>query len=332
MQVTETLSEGLMRGFTVVVPSTAIEDRRSAKLVEIGRQLKLPGFRPGKVPDKVVRQRFGTAVMAEVLEDSVNEATQQVLSDRGLRAATQPKVDVKTLPEAADTMRDLEFTVEVELLPEIAPPDFASLALTRLKTEPDAESIDKALADIAGRQRKLETVEEVRPAAQGETLMVDYTGRVDGVAFVGGAGTDVDIEVGGPNFIPGFTAQIEGMSPGETKTIDVTFPEDYGTRDLAGKAAQFEIVAKTLKTASPVPIDDALAETLGFDNLEDLRSAITRQMQREFDQISRMRIKRDLLDRLSKTADFPVPPQHGGGRVHSNLVPGRGGHQGRAAG
>ncbi len=308
MQVTETLSEGLMRGFTVVVPSTAIEDRRSAKLVEIGRQLKLPGFRPGKVPDKVVRQRFGTAVLAEVLEDSVNEATQQVLSDRGLRAATQPKVDVKSQIEPADAARDLEFTVEVELLPEIAPPDFASLALTRLKTEPDAAAIDKALADIAARQRKLETVEDVRPAVKGETLMVDYTGRVDDVAFPGGAGTDVDIEVGGPNFIPGFTEQLEGMSPGETKTIDVTFPEDYGTKDLAGKAAKFEIVAKALKTATPVAIDDALAETLGFDNLEDLRAAITRQMQREFDQISRMRIKRDLLDNLSKAADFPVPP------------------------
>ena len=308
MQVTETLSEGLKRGFSVIVPSTAIEDRRSAKLTEIGRQLKLPGFRPGKVPDKVVRQRYGTAVMAEVLEDSVNEATQQVLSDRGLRAATQPKVDVTSLPEPADAARDLEFTVEVELLPEITPPDFAALSLTRLKAAPETDAVEKALADIAARQRTLEAVDEVRPADKGETLTVDYTGRVDGTPFPGGAGTDVDIEVAGPNFIPGFTEQLEGMSAGETKTIDVTFPEDYGTKDLAGKAAQFEIVAKALKIAIPVAVDDALAEKLGFDNLEDLRAAVSRQMQREFDQISRMRIKRDLLDRLSKDADFPVPP------------------------
>ncbi len=307
MQVTETLSEGLMRGFTVVVPSTSIEDRRSAKLGEIARQLKLPGFRPGKVPDKVVRQRYGTAVMAEVLEDSVNDATQQVLSDRGLRAATQPKVDVKSMPEPADAAKDLEFTVEVELLPEITPPDFATLSLTRLKAEPAADAIDKALADIASRQRTLEPVPDARPAAKGETLTVDYTGRIDGVAFPGGAGTDVDIEVAGPNFIPGFTEQLEGMGPGETKTIDVTFPEDYGSRDLAGKTAQFEIVAKALKTALVPAVDEALAETMGFETLEDLRGAISRQMQREFDQISRMRIKRDLLDRLSKEADFPVP-------------------------
>ncbi len=307
MQVTETLSEGLKRGFEIVVPSATIEDRRTAKLGEIGRQLKLPGFRPGKVPDRVLRQRYGTAVMAEVLEDSVNEATQKVLSDRGLRPAAQPKVDVKTLPEAADSSTDLAFSVEVELLPDITPPDFTALSLTRLKAEPTAEAIDTALADIAARQKVLTPVEEARPAAKGETLTVDYTGRVDGETFPGGAGTDVDIEVGGPNFIPGFTEQLEGIAPGETRTIDVTFPDGYGTKALAGKAAQFEIVAKTLKTASIPAVDDALAEKIGFDTLDELKAAIGRQMQREFDGMSRLRIKRDLLDVLSKQADFPVP-------------------------
>ncbi len=313
MQVTETLSEGLKRGFTVIVPSAAIEGRRTAKLSEIARQLKLPGFRPGKVPERVVRQRYGTAVMAEVLEDSVNEATQQVLSDRGLRAATQPKVDVKGLPDLPgavpqDEAKDLEFTVEVELLPDITPPDFSALSLTRLKAEPPADGIDRALADIAARQRVLEPVAEARPAAKGETLTVDYAGRVEGTPFPGGAGTDVDIEVAGPNFIPGFTEQLEGMAPGETRTIDVTFPDNYGTKDLAGKLAQFEITAKALKTAKIPEIDDTLAEGIGFDTLEELRAALGRQMQREFDGMTRMRLKRDLLDGLSKTADFPVPP------------------------
>jgi trigger factor len=306
MQVTETLSEGLKRGFTVVVPSADIEGKRTAKLSEIGRTLKLPGFRPGRVPLPVVRQRFGTAVMAEVLEQSVNEATQQVLSDRGLRAATQPKVDVVSLPQDA-APADLEFKVEVELLPEIAAPDFAALTLTRLKAEPDSDAVEKALTDIAARQRVLEPVEETRPAAKGETLVVDFVGRVDGTAFPGGAGTDVDIEVAGAGFIPGFTEQVEGMSPGETKTIDVAFPEDYGTRDLAGKQAQFEITAKALKISILPAIDDSLAEKLGFDTLEDLRGAIKRQMQRELDEMSRMRIKRELLDRLAGLADFPVP-------------------------
>ena len=308
MQVTETLSDGLKRGFTVTVPSADIEGRRSAKLVEIGRSLKLPGFRPGKVPDRVLRQRYGAAVMAEVLEDSVSDATQRVLSDRGLRAAMQPKVDVTSpLAPAAEPV-DLEFTVEVELLPEIAQPDFSAISLTRLKAEPEAGTVDKALADIAARQRTLQAVEEPRPAVKGETLTVDYAGSIDGTPFPGGAGKDADIEVGGPNFIPGFTEQMEGMAPGESRTIDVTFPEGYGTRDLAGKAAQFEITAKALKVANIPALDDQLAEKMGFDTLDDLRAAVVRQMQREFDQMSRMRIKRDLLDRLSKEADFPVPP------------------------
>jgi trigger factor len=308
MQVTETLSEGLKRGFTVVVPSETLENRRSAKLSELGRQVRLPGFRPGKVPDKLIRQRYGTAVMAEVLEDSVQEAMQQVLSDRGLRPATQPKVDVKTLPEPAGEASDLEFSVEVELLPDIAVPDFANLHLTRLTAEPGAEQVDRALADLAARQRTLEPVAEPRPAQKGEFLTVDYTGRVEGVAFPGGTATDVDIEVGGQGFIPGFTEQIEGMTPGETKTIEVTFPENYGTKDLAGRNASFEIVAKALKTPSVPPVDDALAEKIGFDTLDELRAALTRQMKRDFDGMTRMRLKRELLDKLSDQADFPAPP------------------------
>lgn len=310
MQVTETSSEGLKRGFSVVVPSADLEDRRTAKLSEIGRQLKLPGFRPGKVPDKIIRQRFGASVMAEVLEDSVQTATDQLLSDRGLRAAGQPKIDVKDADQLIKdgTTPDLQFTVEVELLPDITLPDFAAMNLVRYKAEPAAETMDKALADLAARQRTMQPIEEVRPAAKGEILTIDYTGRVGGEAFPGGAATDADIEVAGPDFIPGFTEQLEGMSPGETKIIDVTFPDDYGSRNLAGKAAQFEIVAKGLKLAVMPPIDDAFAEKIGFDTLDELRGALGRQFQREFDQVSRMRIKRDLLDVLSKQADFPAPP------------------------
>ena len=162
MQVTETLSEGLKRGFAITVPAADIEDKRTKRLAELGKTVKLPGFRPGKVPMTVVRQRYGTAVMAEVLEESVNEATQQVLTDRGLRAASQPKVDVTQL---ADEKQDLEFTVELELLPEIPMPDFAGIELTRLKAEPADEAVDKALDEIAARQRELEPVTEDRGAA-----------------------------------------------------------------------------------------------------------------------------------------------------------------------
>lgn len=304
MQVTETLSDGLKRGFAVTLPAADIEAKRTAKLDEIGRKVQLPGFRPGKVPPKVVRQRYGTAVMAEVLEESVNDATRQVLDDRGLRAAGQPKVDVTQIED----QKDLEFTVEVELLPEIAMPDFGGIALTRYKAEPEAGAVDKALAEIASRNEGREPVTEDRGAQVGDTLTVDFLGKADGVAFPGGTGTDMAVKLGGSGFIPGFSEGMEGMKPGESRTINVTFPAEYHAPDLAGKAATFDLVAKSLEQPKPAELDDALATAFGFDSLEKLREAVTAQIRREYDQVSRMRIKRDLLDALSKAADFPVPP------------------------
>ena len=184
MQVTETLSEGLKRAYTVVVPAADIETKRAARLANLAKTLKLPGFRPGKIPPMVVRQRFGTAVNAEVLEESVTEATQQVLTERGLRPALQPKIDVLSLDPSGGAGKDLEFKVELELLPEITLPDFGAIQLTRMKVETAAERVDNALADIAQRNRTLEAIppEELgdRGAAKGEVLTVDYVGRIDG--------------------------------------------------------------------------------------------------------------------------------------------------------
>ncbi len=307
MQVTETLSEGLKRGYTVVVPAADIESRRSKRLAEIGKTIRMPGFRPGKVPLPVVKQRYGTAVSAEVLEESVNDATRQVLSDRGLRAATQPKVDVVSLGEEPGGAKDLEFKVELELLPDIAMPDFSAIQLTRMKAEPSPEAVDKALTEIATRNRDLVDVAEPRPAATGDVLVVDFIGKVDGVAFPGGTGNDMQVEIGGSGFIPGFSEQLEGMSPGEARTIEVTFPEEYNAKELAGKPATFDITAKALKQPVIPAIDDELGKKLGFEGLDRVRELITQQIQREFDQLSRLRIKRQLLDALSKVADFPVP-------------------------
>jgi trigger factor len=304
MQVTETLSEGLKRAYTITVPAADLEGRRSKRLEELGRTVRLPGFRPGKVPTSVVRQRFGNAVNAEVLEESVNEATQQVLDERKLRSAGQPRVEVTSAGEAA---KDLEFKVELELLPEIAIPDLASIEVTRLKAAPVAETIDRALAELARRQRKLEPAEP-RPAAKGDILTIDFTGQVDGTAFPGGTGADLDVEVGGPGFIPRFTDQLEGLAPGESRQLQATFPESYGVKDLAGKAATFDVTAKALKIANVPALDDALANELGFDGgLAEVREAVTAQMQRELDQRTRLRVKRELMDALAARVDFPVP-------------------------
>ena len=252
MQVTETLSDGLKRAFAVVVPAADIETRRLSRLSELARQVNLPGFRPGKVPMPIVRQRFGGAVAAEVLEQSINEATQQLLAERDLRPAVMPKLElVSTEPAAPGPAKDLEFKLELELLPDVAMPDFSTLALTRQVAKVSPEEVDKAVADLAERNRDLVelTPEELAArgdnpgAVKGDVLTIDYLGKIDGVAFEGGTATDTDVDIGGAGFIPGFVEQIEGMRPGETKTIEVTFPAEYQAANLAGKPATFDITS-----------------------------------------------------------------------------------------
>jgi trigger factor len=316
MQVTETLSDGLKRAFAVVVPAADIETRRTTRLSELAKQVNLPGFRPGKVPMPIVRQRFGGAVAAEVLEQSINEATQQLLAERDLRPAVMPKLEMVTAePAAAGPAKDLEFKLELELLPEIPMPDFSGFALNRHVAKVPAEEVDKAVADIAERNRELVefTPEELAArgensgAAKGDVLTIDYLGKIDDVAFPGGTASDTDVDIGGSGFIPGFVEQIEGMRPGEEKTIEVTFPEDYTTQSLAGKLATFDITAKQLRKPVPVAQDNTLAEKLGFDSLENLRETLAQMRQRRLDGLTRMRLKRDLLDVLAENAKFGPP-------------------------
>ncbi len=306
MQVTETLNQGLKRGFTVVVPANELESKRTARLTELGRGMNLKGFRPGKVPMAIVKQRYGTAVTGEVLEQTVNDATRDLMTERGLRQATQPKVELLRGAEPG-AAGDLEFTLELELLPEIVQPDLSLLSLTRLKAEPDPDTVDKALADIAKRQRSFETIDEVRGAAEGEVLAVDFVGSIGGVPFDGGTASDVNVELGGQGFIPGFAEQLEGLAPGESRTIEVTFPADYQAAELAGKEASFAVTAKALKRPVEPEINDDLAKRIGFEGLEQVREALAGQVRQEYDQLSRMRIKRELLDQLAGQTAFDAP-------------------------
>jgi|tagenome__1003787_1003787.scaffolds.fasta_scaffold20918706_1 trigger factor len=312
MQVTETLSDGLKRGYTVVLPVADLEARRTERLTSLGKTLRLPGFRPGKVPMPIVKQRFGTAVSAEILEDSVNQATQQVLTERGLRPAQTPKVDMVTENPTA-LASDLEFKLEMELLPEITMPDFSTIELTRYKAEVPPDTVDKALQQIAKLNHTLEPLSEEaldargHGAANGEIVTIDFEGKIDGVPFEGGKGTDTPVEIGGDGFIPGFAEQLEGALPGQTRTLHVTFPENYGKADLAGKAATFDIKVKQVSSQTIPPIDEDLAKKLGADNLDAVREIITSRQQQEFESASRMRLKKELLDALSGMASFPVP-------------------------
>jgi trigger factor len=269
----------------------------------------LPGFRPGKIPPRVVMQRYGQTVMGEVLENSVNNATQRVVSDRGLRPAQQPKIELVNFADGTD----LEFKVEMEVMPEVPMPDFAGIELERLKAEPGEEQVNKALEAIAQRNRKLEDIAEERPAEKGEVTVCDFVGRLVGEGgeagepFPGGSATDMPIEVGGEGFIPGFTEQLVGVRPGEVRQVDVAFPAEYAAQDLAGKAARFEVTCKALKRSVSPAIDDVFAVSLGFENAEKLRDTVRETLQREYDSMARVRVKRALLDRLSERADFPVP-------------------------
>jgi trigger factor len=308
MQVTEVANEGLKRAFSVVVPATDITAEREKRLAQLGKELRLPGFRPGKIPPRVVQQRYGQSVMGEVLENSVNDATQRVVSDRGLRPAQQPKIELVNFADGTD----LEFKVEMEVMPEVPMPDFAGIELERLKAEPGDEQMDKALSAIAQRNRKLEDITEERPAEAGEIAVCDFVGRMvtdgePGEPFPGGSANDMPIEVAGEGFIPGFTEQLVGIRAGETRQVDVTFPAEYAAQELAGKAARFEVTCKALKRPVLPEIDDAMATSLGFENAEKLRDTVRETLQREYDSMARMRIKRALLDRLSERADFPVP-------------------------
>lgn len=304
MQVTETLSESLKRGFTIVIKETQLAEKRNARLAEMGHQMNIPGFRPGKIPLPVIKQRYGETVQNEILNDAVSNAIKNTLEERGLRAAAQPKI---TLKEGYKEGDDLEFSFEIELIPDFEVPDFKGINLTRLKAQPSDEAIEKALETIAQRQRDFKDIEEKRPAVNGDILVVDFVGKVDGVAFEGGAANDVNVEIGGSGFIPGFAEQIEGMTPGEEKQITITFPENYQAPNLAGKEATFDIKAKGLKKAITPEINEEFATKIGLESLDNLKTLISKQISSEYDQMSHMRLKRDVLDVLSEKVTFEIP-------------------------
>ncbi|MDE2391803.1 MAG: trigger factor [Rhodospirillales bacterium] len=303
MQVTETLSDGLKRGFTVVVPEPVLAAKREKRLAELSKTMQMPGFRPGKVPLNIVKKRYGEAVAAEILEGAVNEAHSQLLSERNLRPAMQPKLEI-TKP---GNDSDLEFTVEMEVLPEVSVPDLSDVTLSKPVAAVSDEKIEESLKAIADQRKSFTKVEEERAAAAGEQLKVDFIGRIDGVAFDGGTAQDVALTVAGDGFIPGFTEQVEGMKVGETKTITVNFPEDYGAKDLAGKTAEFEITAKELSVAAIPAIDDELGKAVGLEGLEQLKERVKEQISREYEGLTRSKLKRALLDALAEKAQFDAP-------------------------
>jgi trigger factor len=302
MQVTETSAEGLKREFRVVVPAGELEEKVTSRLGDIGRTIQLRGFRPGKVPMQILRQRFGNSVRGEVLESTLQDTSADAIRERNLRPALPPKVDIVSFSEGTD----LEYKMSLEVLPDIPEPSFADLDIERLVVEVPDEDVDRAVERIAEQQRKTEVAE--RPAESGDIIVVDIEGRSGEQEIPGASGKDRQIVLGSAGFIPGFEEQLIGASAGEHRTVRVTFPEDYGVPDFAGKEAVFEVDVKEVRQRLPLVIDDELGKAVGLENLAELRQEVRQQMQRDYEGASRLRLKRSLLDKLAQNYDFAVPP------------------------
>ena len=302
MQVTETSAEGLKREYTITVPAGDLEQEITRRLGEIGRQVRLPGFRPGKVPMQILRTRFGSSVRGEVLQNTLQASSAEAISERQLRPALPPKVDIVSADEGAD----LEYKMAIELLPEIPEPSFANLDIERLVVEVPEEEVDRAIERIAEQQRKSEVVE--RPAENGDILIVDVEGRIGEQEIPGAGGKDRQIVLGAGGSIPGFEDQLVGATAGEQRKVRVTFPADYAVADLAGKDADFDVDVKEVRRRLPIAIDDELGQAVGLETLAELRQELRQRLQRDYDAGSRLRLKRSLLDKLAEGHDFPVPP------------------------
>jgi len=303
MQVTETRNEGLTREFTVRIEAKDIEEKVDVRLSEVGKDLTLPGFRPGKAPVALLQKRYGKAVIGEVLEAAVADSSSQAIAERGLTPAVQPQIEITSYEDG----EDLEYKMQVELMPEFEPADFSKIELERISVKVSDAEIDDALARIAKENRMAEPVAKARKAKLGDVAVIDFVGRADGVEFPGGAGKDFHLELGSGRFIPGFEEQIVGAKPGDQLSVKVTFPEDYNAPGLAGKDAEFDVTFRELKAFVDSAIDDSLATTMGFEDLSKMREAVRENLEREYSAMSRTGLKRRLLDTLSDLHDFEVP-------------------------
>jgi trigger factor len=302
MQVTEVSNEGLKRQYKILVPANDISSQVDRRLGEIGKQARIAGFRPGKAPLSLLKKQYGQSLMGEILEKTVNESSQKTIADRGLRPASQPKVEIVKFGEG----EDLEFSMDFEILPEIVPMDFSEIEIERLQVDITEPMVDETLQRVADQSRTRKPAPD-KAAEKGDVVVLDFIGKIDGKPFENGSAENYQLELGSNSFIPGFEDQLVGVKAGDTREVKVDFPAEYGAADLAGKAAVFDCTIKEVQTAEPRPIDDELAKATGFENLAAMRAAVRQRMEIEYSGMSRMRMKRQLLDKLAERADFAVP-------------------------
>ena len=303
MNVTETLTEGLKREFKVVIAADDIDLKINERLSELAPTLRLPGFRPGKVPAQLVKKRFEQSVLGEVLEKSVNDSSQKTLDDRGLRPALQPSIEVTSFEEG----KDLEFSLSVELMPEIDPIDFSAISLEKLVAVPGDKEINESLEKLSEQHKGSEPIKSKRASKIGDIVVIDFKGSVKGEPFDGGSAEGHQLELGSNQFIPGFEEQLVGKKAGSSVKVKVTFPEPYSQPNLAGQDAIFDTKLIEIREPSPVEINDEFAKLFGLEDLTALKDALKGQLEQELSQASRAQLKRKLLDMLEEGKTFDVP-------------------------
>lgn len=307
MKVSVLKEDGLDREIEITVSAGDIQKNIERELVAYGQKAKIDGFRPGKVPMPVLKNKYGRMVLGEVLDKTVQETSVAAMKDKEIRPAMQPKIEIKD-GESFTEGKDLVYTLKVQVLPTFTVMDLTKIAIEKPVAKVEDKTINEMLDRIAKNNRTFETVAEARPAKLGDTLVVDFDGKTkDGVALPGMSGKDMSVELGSGQLIPGFEDQLVGKKVGDHVSVDVTFPADYGVAELAGKPAIFEVDVKELQEAADVKIDDDLAKKLRFESLDTLKDAIVKEIGGDYEQLSRLRLKRALLDALDENHDFELP-------------------------
>ncbi|MGF7146641.1 trigger factor [Sphingomonas zeicaulis] len=305
MQTVETLNEGLKRAYTLTITAADIDARVEKEVKSVAPQVRMPGFRPGKVPANIVRKLHGPALAQDALNNSIQEGVQKLIADNRLRPALQPSVE---LVEGYEVGKDAEVKVALEVLPDVPAPSIEGLKLERLTVPVADAQIDEAVNRIAGQNKSFEDAPADHEAATGDLVVMDFVGKVDGEPFEGGTGEGMSVEIGSGQLIPGFEDQIIGVKANDERTIEVTFPEDYNAEHLKGKPATFDLVIQAVKTPKETAADDEFAKQLGLEGIDQLRDLIKGQIEQEHNGLTRTHMKRKLLDQLAESHDFEVPP------------------------
>ncbi len=304
MKVTELKSEGLNKAYKIVIPSKKILDAIDERMTEVAATAKIDGFRPGKVPLSIVKNRYGSQIHGEVIEKQVSECMRNLLKEKKLRPAIQPKVDFEGKPLED---KDVTFTLNLEIMPEIKLEDFSKLKFERMVAEVEEKAVTKALEDIAKNQKSYNPLKKKRKSKIGDCVIIDFKGFMDGEVFEGGSAENHSLEIGSGQMIPGFEDQLIGLDVGDETKVKVTFPKNYQKAEFSEKDAVFEVKIKDILEAQKAKIDEELAKKLGLPDLKTLKEAVRSQIEMNYKTTSRNRIKRDLLDVLSKKYVFEVP-------------------------